>query len=179
VGIFKVQRGPGGGRRINQVATHEEIANRDEEQGLSEAVEDAILAELDLHRTIEAEPGEKKRQVPLEEPTAALSVLLEKINKQSIAWAKKYIDKLDTVDEVERVRDKESTHPKYPGGRVGIIDALNARKEALIAGVEEGDSDEEAETVDRNAPPFDCPECNFRAGSREGLDAHIETTHQL
>lgn len=172
MGIFKVKRGPGGARRIEQVATHEEITNRGDMKTMDEAVEDALLAELDLQKPLEEEvPQEKKRATPLEEPSPALSVLLEKINKQGIAWAKKYIEKLETVEDIELVRDKETAHPKYPGGRVGIIDALNAQKEKL-----EGEAAEEAE---KNKPPHDCPECNFRAGSPEGLEAHIKSTHEL
>ena len=135
MGLFKIGRGKDGKRKMDQVATDEELRLQ-----RGESLVDAI----------EAEPVAKV--LPLRPPpsphagSAAYRALSSDLHKQSVQWAKKFIAKLDKVEEVDRIRVVEETHPKYNGGREGVLNALVGKLRELEGGhIEKHEGEEEGE----------------------------------
>jgi len=108
--------------------------------------------------------------------SSAFTALAAGLSKQSVAWGQKFIAKLNSQDEIERLRAIEMNHPKHEGGRKGIIGALDARSADL-----DPTTFKEPEAKEETAESFDCPEpeCEFTAGSEEGLEAHVVAVHDL
>ncbi len=171
MGIFKVTRGAGGGREMTQIATPEELEKTGRAPATFDA-EDDLLEELGLQKPIGREKKElKKGTIIPDNPSSAYNALLQGVSKHSVAWAKKLIEKLPTIEEVEAIRVKEKNHPKFGGGRVGVLNALEAREQELMpSGVRK---DEDGNLT------FDCPDCDFTAGSQDGLNAHLAAAHDL
>lgn len=160
--MFKMGRGKGGGRTMRQIATPEEGKNLlyAEEPSLQVTMEDVDVEPLKT----DAYAG-----------SPAYMALLNGLSKQSVAWAKKFIAKLDSREEIARLKPVEQNHPKHGGGRKGVLAALVARDIEL---------DPMARAPVTKAAPtteegLGCDQCDFKAGSQEGLEAHITAVHDL
>ena len=113
----------GSHRDIMQVATDEERVLRERAGGV-----------VPEPRNVGSMPPSKPSR-----PTApgfaggpAYNALAEGMHKKSVAWALKLIERLDTEEEIQRLRRFELENPRYAGGRTGILTALDA-KEADLA----------------------------------------------
>lgn len=104
---------------------------------------------------------------------------LKLLHKKTVPWAEGEILKIQTVDEVDQALEKEYAHPRFEGGRGGVIDALQERRDELTEPTTGPPEDTEAmkPTSTVAAAGLPCPDCAFSAGSKEGLDAHKEAHH--
>jgi len=167
VGIFKVER-RGGSRVMTQTATHEEKAARMVNDGKVETLEEA-LEDVGIAKAAPAPPKEAMPKQPMD-ASPAFKALQTGLYKQSIAWAQKFITKLKTVEEVEEIVKIEKLHPKYEGGRVTIMKSLKEQEITLNPYAVVDPKAEEKEDLS-------CPHCDFKAGSADGLAAHISANH--
>jgi hypothetical protein len=137
-------------------------------------------------------PSERVRKIvakPAPEPApesdedsgvrAEFNAFLGLLHKKSAPWVKGEIQKLQDVEEVDAALKAEYVHPRYKGGRTGIVDALQERRgEITEPKRDKGPGDlEPNQPVHTVASGLPCPHCGFSAGSQEGLDSHIETHH--
>jgi hypothetical protein len=167
VGLFRVER-RGGSRVMSQVATPEEQAKKLVADGDSDTLETA-LEEVGIAKAAPSPPKEAMPMQP-EDASPAFKALQTGLYKQSIAWAQKFIGKLKTVKEIEEIVKIEKLHPKYEGGRVTIMKALKEQEITLDPYTVV--SEEKAQEED-----LFCSHCDFRAGSPDGLAAHIAANH--
>ena len=84
--------------------------------------------------------------------------------------------KIDSTEEIEKLRIIEKANPKYEGGRVGVFAEMDDREAELRPApgpkeVQEHDPEEAQESK--------CPHCDFVAASEAGLEAHLEASHDL
>ena len=199
MGHFRFVRGRGGARKVSQVPTGEEPhlqEKKDEDEELNEAA-----SEIGIEAP--TNPERQQRVLMPDDPSAGFKKLLNGLYKQSIPWAEKYIEKLETLEEVEAIRHKEVTHPKYEGGRTGVHKALNEKADEIDENRKKPERtevdadevvvlDEDAEIEDENTEPevpetdmpeaadtYDCPKCDFSAGSAAGLEAHVFSNHDV
>ena len=196
--VFKVVRGPGGKRDVSQVATAEEEDARLAERGH----EPDPLQELDIaNRVDDSRVRIEGNLIRPEDPSPAYRALQWDLLKKPISWCERFIPKLTSLEEVEGIRQKEVAHPKYEGGRAGVLKALNTKADELDphktpAPVDEAEEEdvqeveaeaeaeseeeevEEAEAED-DSETFSCPHCSFKADSPEELEDHVFAKHDL
>lgn len=170
--LFKVTRGKGGSRTISQLNTGEE----------------GQLAHNKTLREAEERARERAKKNPLEHkdtpmsrpptwtPCSAYRALAEGMHKHPVSWAEKFVKKLETVDEVDRIRLMETSHPKYEGGRLRMMGILDDRRAELDPTIALNVVTEEEINLPENVES-PCTLCSFVAGSPEGLQAHMEATH--
>jgi len=134
----------------------------------------------DRVRKIVAKPAPE----PVSEPVEDLDLrpdfekFLKLLHKKTVPWVKGEIKKIQTVDEVDQALEKEYAHPRFEGGRSGIIDDLQERRDELTEPNTGPPKDTEAmKPTNTVAAGLPCPDCAFSAGSQEGLDAHMEAHH--
>lgn len=179
--VFKYSRLGG----VQQVPTDEEIAARAKKDDAKDAHEEIDLPHPPGYKVVEPL---KRAQRLSEDSSAAFRALFRDMFKQGVPWCKKYIAKIEDMEELSQVRAKEQEHPKYDGGRAGIFSAIMEREEELRPKPEaegepeaeeepEEEAEEEEEKPEAEPETFACPDCDFRAGSPEGLDAHVEANH--
>lgn len=60
----------------------------------------------------------------------------------NVGPAKEFIATIQTIHALSAVRRREKANPNYPGGRAGVLDALDAREEELVGEDEEEESEE-------------------------------------
>ena len=106
--------------------------------GQREFVQVATEDELALRKPARPAAATPAPQEPAAPPVAAettgsppLLVLMEHLHQKGVGWAVPYVDELPSVAEVSQVRRKEVEHPKFPGGRMGVLTALDAREADL------------------------------------------------
>lgn len=167
MGMFKVGRGKGGSRQMTQIATPEEAALQRAENPtpLDEAIEGLPKKKIGLER-----PG-KSAHVG----SSAYRALANGLHKQSVKWALKFIEKLDDIEDLEKVRKIETSHPKHETGRITIIKAIDTRRDEL----EEKNFTDPKDKRPPEDKEFPCEHCEFKAGSEEGLTAHVDAVHDL
>jgi len=161
--VFRMERGPGGSRIMSQYATEEEGRN--------------VLGKTGgMPSQTEREPVDRD-ELPATDAFAgspAYNALAVGLPKQSIAWAYKYIEKLTSQEEIKRLLVIEKNHPKHVGGRKGIVQALEAKAADL-----DPTAFNAPETAEESGSDFSCSECEFKGGSVEGLEAHVNAVHDL
>jgi len=166
VGLFKVHRGAGGRREVSQIATPEEGKN-------------TLPAEEK-----KAAPEVKKLLIdrPARTPHAgspAYKALATGISKQSAEWAKRFIKKLTDPEEVKLIRILEINHPKHIGGRKTIIAALDVQDAEIAPKDFKAPMAPKPKKQEPEVDELACPQCEFKAGSVEGLEAHVTAIHDL
>ena len=171
--MFKVARGRGGKRVMYQVNTGEE-GNLAHNKILQDAAEK--LAKEKAKKPVDRKDQTLNRP-PSWQPSSAYRALAEGLYKRPIAWAEKFIRKLDSIDEVDRIRMIEQANPKSDGGREKLLTILDDRKAELEPAPTPQPDEKVAEAV-AETKTHACPHCEFVAGSEEGLEAHINAVHQ-
>jgi hypothetical protein len=172
VAQFKVVRGKGGRRTVVQVNTGEEGALA-HNKALREAHE-RLEAEKRRKPVDRKDPGLNR---PINwDPCPAYVALATELHKRPAAWAEKFVRKLENTQEVDRIRLIEESNPKYNGGRSKIFEMLDERMAELDPATPPPPPEErEPEPPETTESP--CPHCDFKAGSAEGLAAHLESNH--
>jgi len=167
VAMFKVGRGFGGRREMAQVATPEE--------GKS-----ILVAEEPAEVPVKVEELDEPTKYPIDgfDGGPAYRAMVVGITKQSVPWARAFIKKLKTEEEVDRLTSMEKSHPKFGGGRKSVLAELAAQGSLLRLGAAPDTNTAEVE-VEEEKKEFVCDECDFIGGSEEGLEAHISAVHDL
>ena len=109
MGLYKVVQLGGNRREIVQVATDEGAKDREPVR---------VRNRDDI----------KAPSAPGFSGSAAYRALAEGIHKKSVVWAERFVERLESAEEVEKIREFELQHPKYPGGRTGVLNALTAKE---------------------------------------------------
>jgi hypothetical protein len=172
VGLFKVTRGRGGRRTISQINTGEEGALR-HNKVLREAQEK--LAKEAAKKPLEQKDATLFRPVTWE-ASAAYRALAEGLYKRPAAWTEQWIRKITNPEELKRIRLMEEAHPKYKNGRRNLL-ALIDDREVEVAPPAPPPPAEELDEKPPETVESPCPHCDFKAGSEEGLKAHLEVYH--
>ena len=185
MGHFVVSVDPVTGLKdVRQVPTLEDAADTD--RGNLDAEIDAKLdADLarELERDLEADTAPDLKVADGgaddDDPPAddAANEIMVGIYEQNVAWIKQRVTKIQTQAGIKAVRTMEQFHPEYkdndPPGRKGVLNALQERSGEITEGQTVSDGLERAPASTR----LPCSECEFTAGSQDGLDAHMATKH--
>lgn len=159
---FRVVKNKRGMKDIHQVPTGERRARRKEED----------FADLDAALEAEDAAAAKKKKAPAAKQEQSPYLRLKAgMHENTVEWAKGWIGQLSHPDQATRLITLERAHPKYEGGRAGLIQALEERHAELTA---EPETPQVAQAPSSGLP---CDECDFTAGSEAGLKAHMEAHH--
>lgn len=191
MGYFKITTNPVTGLKdIEQVPTEEDLA-REQAKAMPDGFDDQLDAALEADLAADlavvedaAFEDEDEDEDPPADPAA--NELMAGLYEQNVSWAKKRIVKIMTPEGVRAVREMEKAHPEFSeqGGRKGVLNALQERLGELDDGSVESDGlargPEEEDVLDPDPKlgnRIPCRYCEFTAGSKAGMKAHVEAKH--